>query len=148
MFVCTVATSMRASGLAAIASASRRALAWSSARRARWCSTPCKAAAALYGVERHRERLADDHDHARLLAEAIARHHFVRIDLATVQTNIVVFRLHPDGVDAATVVRRARERGVLLNAFDERTVRAVTHLDVSRRQIDRAADAITAALAG
>jgi len=37
---------------------------------------------------------------------------------------------------------------VLLNAFDERTVRAVTHLDVSRRQIDRAADAITAALAG
>jgi len=65
-----------------------------------------------------------------------------------VQTNIVVFRLHADGVDAATLVRRARDRGVLLNAFDERTVRAVTHLDVSRHQIDRAADAITAALAG
>jgi len=106
------------------------------------------AAAALYGVERHRERLADDHDHARLLAEAIARHHFVRIDLATVQTNIVVFRLHPDTVDAATVVRRARERGVLVNAFDERTVRAVTHLDVSRAQVERAADVLVAAIAG
>jgi len=106
------------------------------------------AAAALFGVAHHRERLADDHDHARRLAEALARHHHVRIDLTTVQTNIVVFRLHPDGVDGGTVVRRARERGVLLNAFDERTVRAVTHLDVSRRQIDRAADAITAALAG
>ena len=104
------------------------------------------AAAALFGVERHRERLVDDHDHARRLAEALARHPFVRIDLATVQTNIVVFRLHADTVDAATVVRRARDRGVLLNAFDERTVRAVTHLDVSRAQIDRAADAITSAL--
>jgi len=104
------------------------------------------AAAALFGIAHHRERLADDHDHARRLAEALARHHHVRVDLTTVQTNIVVFRLHPDGVDAAALVRRARERGVLLNAFDERTVRAVTHLDVSRAQIDRAADAITSAL--
>jgi len=104
------------------------------------------AAAAMFGVEHHRERLADDHDHARRFAEALARHHSVRVDLTTVQTNIVVFRLHSDAIDAATLVRRARERGVLLNAFDERTVRAVTHLDVSRAQIDRAADAITAAL--
>ncbi|MBV9890253.1 MAG: low specificity L-threonine aldolase, partial [Rhizobacter sp.] len=105
------------------------------------------AAAALFGVEHHRKRLADDHEHARRLAEALARHRHVRIDLSTVQTNIVVFRLHRDSLDAATLVRRARDRGVLLNAFDERTVRAVTHLDVSRSQIDRAAEAITAALA-
>ena len=59
----------------------------------------------------------------------------VELDLATVQTNIVVFRLAPGAPDAATLVARARERGVLLNAFAVRTVRAVTHLDVSAQQV-------------
>jgi threonine aldolase len=97
------------------------------------------AAAALHGVAHHRERLADDHAHARLLAEALAPRPQVELDLAGVQTNIVVFRLRDGAVDAPTLVRRARERGVLVNAFDARTIRAVTHLDVSRAQAERAA---------
>ena len=105
------------------------------------------AAAALFGVEHHRARLADDHANARRLAEALAANPLVRLDLATVQTNIVVFHLHPDAVDAATVVQRARERGVLVNAFDARTIRAVTHLDVSAAQVARAAEVIAALLA-
>jgi threonine aldolase len=64
----------------------------------------------------------------------------VILDLATVQTNIIVFSLAPDAPDAATIVARARERGVLVFAFTPRMVRAVTHLDVSREQCERAAD--------
>ena len=97
------------------------------------------AAAALHALDHHRERLADDHRHARRLAEALAGSPAVHIDLATVQTNIVVFRLAAGAPDAATLVAQARQRGVLLNAFAARTVRAVTHLDVSAAQVDRAA---------
>lgn len=98
------------------------------------------AAAALHGLDHHLVRLADDHRHARLLAEALAGSAAVRLDLATVQTNIVVFHLAEGAPDAATVVARARERGVLLNAFGARTVRAVTHLDVSEAQVRTAAE--------
>ena len=59
--------------------------------------------------------------------------------MSTVQTNILVFHLEPGALDAPALVARARERGVLLNAFSERTARAVTHLDVSRAQVDHAA---------
>jgi threonine aldolase len=105
------------------------------------------AAAALFAVEHHRARLAEDHANARRLAEALAANPLVRIDLATVQTNIVVFHLRPDAVDAATLVRRAREQGVLVNAFDARTIRAVTHLDVSAEQVARAAALLLESLA-
>jgi len=105
------------------------------------------AAAALHGVEQHRARLADDHANARRFAETLAASPRVRLDAATVQTNIVVFHLKAGAIDAATLVQRARERGVLVNAFDARTVRAVTHLDVSAEQVRRAADVLAAALA-
>jgi threonine aldolase len=98
------------------------------------------AAAALHGLDHHLVRLADDHRHARLLAEALAGSPAVRLDLATVQTNIVVFHLAEGAPDAASVVARAREQGVLLNAFGARTVRAVTHLDVSEAQVRMAAE--------
>jgi len=96
------------------------------------------AAAALHGIDHHRGRLAEDHANARCFAEALAAQRSVELDLATVQTNIVVLRLRAGAIDAATLVQRARERGVLVNAFDARTIRAVTHLDVSREQVERA----------
>lgn len=96
-------------------------------------------AAALFGVEHHRARLAEDHANARALAETLAASPVVQLDLATVQTNIVVFHLKPGAPDGATLVAKARERGVLLNAFAVRTVRAVTHLDVTAEQAQRAA---------
>lgn len=100
------------------------------------------AAAALHGVAHHRARLAGDHANARTLAEAIAPLPCVQLDLATVQTNIVVFHLAPGAPDAPTLVVRAREQGVLLNAFGPRTVRAVTHLDVDAAQVRRAGDVL------
>ncbi len=107
------------------------------------------AAAALYGLDHHRSRLADDHANARLLAEALAPLPALALDLATVQTNIVVFHLKPEpGVpDASTLVQQARAQGVLLNAFGLRTLRAVTHLDVSREQVQQAAAVLRALLA-
>jgi threonine aldolase len=97
------------------------------------------AAAGLFAIEHHRARLGEDHANARLIAERLAGHARVDIDLATVQTNIIVFRLKDGAPDAATVVERARERGVLLFPFGARTLRAVTHLDVSAGHCERAA---------
>ena len=106
-------------------------------------------AAALYALDHHLARLPEDHANARIFAERLAAGAPVRLDLATVQTNIVVFHL-PDHVpmDAPTLSARAKERGVLVNAFGARTVRAVTHLDVDRAQCVRAADELVALLAG
>jgi len=105
------------------------------------------AAAGLYALEHNRARLADDHANARLIAERLAGIAGVVLDLATVQTNIVIFRLAPDAPDAATVVARAREKGVLVSAFAARTVRLVTHLNVSREQAGHAAGALAGVLA-
>ena len=101
------------------------------------------AAAGLYALEHNLSRLAEDHENARLLAERLAGLRGVSLDLATVQSNIVIFRMEKGSPDAATVVSRAQETGVLISAFGMRTVRAVTHLDVSRQQCRRAADLLT-----
>jgi len=98
------------------------------------------AAAGLYALEHHMQRLADDHANARLIAERLAASKRVDIDLAAAQTNILVFALTSDAPDAPTVVARAKEKGVLIFAFGPRTVRAVTHLDVTREQCARAAE--------
>jgi len=97
------------------------------------------AAAGLHALDHHRTRLVEDHANARRIATVLAQHPRVDLDLASVQTNIIVFRLRADAPDAAAVVERARERGVLLFPFGARTLRAVTHLDVSAGQCERAA---------
>ncbi len=100
------------------------------------------AAAGLYALDHNVERLTEDHAHARLIGERLAANTRVRLDLATVQTNILVFGLTNDAPDGPTVVARARERGVLVFAFGPRIVRAVTHLDVDRAACEQAADVL------
>jgi len=104
------------------------------------------AAAGLYALDHHVEALAEDHANARLIAERLAGAPGVALDLATVQTNIVVFRLEPSLRDAASIVARAREAGVLVSGLGARTVRAVTHRDVSREDCERAADRLAASI--
>ncbi|TIC80952.1 GntG family PLP-dependent aldolase [Nocardioides sp. GY 10127] len=87
------------------------------------------AAAGLHALDHHVDRLADDHAHAALLAEALG------VDPADAPTNIVVAQ-RPD---APAFVARAAEAGVRISAVGPRTVRAVTHLDVSRSDAERAA---------
>jgi threonine aldolase len=98
------------------------------------------AAAGLYALDHNLARLVEDHVNAKILAERLAGLRGVRLDLATVQSNIVIFRMEEGAPDAATIVARAQEAGVLVSAFGERTVRAVTHIDVSCDQCGRAAD--------
>jgi threonine aldolase len=102
------------------------------------------AAAGLYALDHHLPQLADDHANARLIAEHLAGVAGVLLDLATVETNIVVFRLADGLPDAAAIVARAREAGVLVSALGARTVRAVTHRDVSRDDCARAAARLAA----
>ena len=108
------------------------------------------AAAGSYALAHNVDRLADDHANARLLADELLRGDDVELDLATVQTNIVVFALvERRGVpDAATFVERCRERGVLLNPFGPRVVRAVTHLDVTADDCRAAAKTMRAVADG
>ena len=97
-------------------------------------------AAGLYALDHNDERLAEDHANARRIAERLAASPRIVLDLAMVQTNIIVFGLTDDAPDAPTVVGRARERGVLIFGIGPRTIRAVTHLDVSRKQCEEAAE--------
>jgi len=98
------------------------------------------AAAGLYALDHHVSLLAEDHANARLIAERLAGLSGIALDLATVQTNIVVFQLAPGMPDAAAIVARVKEAGGLISALGPRTLRAVTHRDVGREPCRRAAD--------
>ena len=98
------------------------------------------AAGGVYALRHHVDRLAEDHAHARTLAEGLAKLPGVGLDPSTVETNIVIFEV----ADAAAAVAALLARGVRMGAMGPRTVRAVTHLDVSAAQIDRALDAARA----
>jgi threonine aldolase len=104
------------------------------------------AAAGRYALDHHMDRLVEDHANARIVAGRLSQSPRVILDPATVQTNIIVFGLAAEGPDAPTVVTRARARGVLVVAFGPRTLRAVTHLDVSRQQCERAAEILVDAI--
>jgi threonine aldolase len=95
------------------------------------------AAAGLYALDHHVERLAEDHDHAKLLAERLG------VDPATVETNMVVV----DDVPAPAVAAAAKAQGVLVGQVSDRRIRLVTHLDVDRAGIDRAAKVISQVIA-
>jgi threonine aldolase len=96
-------------------------------------------AAGLYALDHHLERLAEDHANAQLIASRLRANSRVRLAADPVETNIVIFSVADDGPDAAAVVAGARARGVFVVAFGRRTVRAVTHLDVTREQCQQAA---------
>lgn len=102
------------------------------------------AAAGLYALDHNRARLADDHANARFIAERIAGLPGIRLDLATVQSNIVIWEMDPNASDAATIVTRAKAAGVLISALGARTVRAVTHLDVDAAQCRQAGEVLAA----
>ncbi|MGP8252830.1 MAG: low-specificity L-threonine aldolase [Terracidiphilus sp.] len=100
------------------------------------------AAAGLMALEQGPKRLHDDHSNARLLAEALANTPGVNINLKSVETNIVIFRLTA-GHGAPELAARLKERGVLISAFGPDAIRLVTHLDVSRGACIDAAEALT-----
>jgi threonine aldolase len=96
------------------------------------------AAGALYAIEQHRARLAEDHRNARVFAEALQGAPGIEAPLSGVETNIV--GLTCTYIEAQELVQRAKVQGILMNVTGKRTVRAVTHLDVSESQVKRAAE--------
>jgi len=102
------------------------------------------AAAARHALAHHFERLADDHAHARLFAERVATIAGARA--LPVDTNIVNVDLTPP-VSAEDVVGAARERGLGVQAYGPHRIRAVTHLDVSRAEVEQAGEIFALAVA-
>ena len=94
------------------------------------------AAAGLIALEDMPARLPEDHDNARLLAEAVAGCRGVTVNMAEVQTNIVFFRLTAGG--APELVAKLKAEGVAASAIGTHQVRLVTHYDVSREDCERA----------
>jgi threonine aldolase len=100
------------------------------------------AAAGVVALEQMVDRLAEDHAHARLLAERLASISGVTVDQATVQTNIVNLRTQPSGLPAPAFAARLREHGVLAGARDAWTIRMVTHRHISAADVATTAEAV------
>jgi threonine aldolase len=105
------------------------------------------AAAGLYALEHNVERMGEDHKNARRFAESLLHAPGVELELATVETNIVIWELKRDvPFDAGELVSRARARGLLLHAISARRLRAVTHLDVDAAACVRAGEIVVEVL--
>ena len=104
------------------------------------------AAAGLYALEHNLPRLAEDHENARVLARGIAPLPHVSLNEEHVQSNIVIFDLDAAAPDAETFLARCAERGLDLCPFGPRRIRAVTHMDVSREQCERAVEIVAEVL--
>jgi threonine aldolase len=100
------------------------------------------AAACQYAMERHVERLAEDHANAKLLAAAIAEVPGFQLTPPEVETNLVWFAVGPPWRSARDVALKLKDAGVLVAALGPNMVRAVAHLDVTRDQCIRVAEAI------
>jgi threonine aldolase len=100
------------------------------------------AAAGLIALERMPARLHQDHANARLLAEALSTLENVVINLKTVETNIVIFRV-TGGLSAKQIVERLKVRGILTSTLGPDMIRLVTHYDVDRAACVTAAEVLT-----
>ena len=100
------------------------------------------AAAGLLALERGPRRLQEDHDNARILAERLAQAPGIRLNAAKVQTNIVIFSIKDSGLSSSEFLSRLAQRCVLAVPVDQERVRMVTHLDVTRQDMEEAANAV------
>ncbi|HKN88418.1 MAG TPA: low-specificity L-threonine aldolase [Nitrospiraceae bacterium] len=104
------------------------------------------AAAGVYALEHNIARLADDHEHATRLAQILHKIPSVTLNPAQVETNIIVFEVQDAGRTPAEIVAALKQQGVLINTIGGRRFRAVTHLNISREDIEEAGRAFTAVL--
>lgn len=103
------------------------------------------AAGALYAVDHHRERLVEDHANAARLGAGLAETEGIEVDPASVETNMVYFDVV--AMPAAIFAERCAGGGLLVLPMSSRTIRAVTHLEVSSADIDRALSTVSAIVA-
>lgn len=98
------------------------------------------AAAGIYALDHHRSRLALDHTHARILAQALAEKPWVE-EILPVKTNIVIFKVK-EPLLAIDVTERLKDKKILAIPFSQQQVRFVTHLDIREEMVDNAVKAI------
>lgn len=98
------------------------------------------AAAGIYALDNHINRLADDHHHAQTLANALSEASFVS-SVMPVETNIVLFDVKPN-YKAEQVVKALEAKGIFCNSTSTKTIRFVTHLDISTTMVDQAIEII------
>lgn len=101
------------------------------------------AAAGIYALEHNIGRLKEDHDNAKRLARKLQQIPSVSINLQHVDTNIVIFDVVNHRLSPTALLTALKQEGVLINAIGGSSFRAVTHLDVSTKQIDEAAEIFT-----
>ena len=100
------------------------------------------AAAAVYALEHHVERLTIDHENARVFADALRKIDGITLDPPDIQTNLVFFEVDPELGNAAQLSAQLKDRGIRINATGPQRLRACTHLDVTRDDALRAASAV------
>jgi threonine aldolase len=99
------------------------------------------AAAGIYALDHHLDRLKDDHSHARRLALGLSELKGVSIAPDQTETNIIIFDVITSGMTAPQVTEAMKKRGVLIHAVDKTLIRLVTHLDVSAAEIEKVIEA-------
>jgi threonine aldolase len=105
------------------------------------------AAAGIYALDHHFERLKEDHQNAKRLAVGLKEFKGVSIEPKYVETNIVIFDVANTGMTGSQVAEAMKKEGVLIHAFGRTQIRLVTHLDVSSEDIERVLKAFEKALA-
>ena len=100
------------------------------------------AAAAIYALDHHVDRLQEDHNNAKLFAEKIAQFDAFTLKFDTVDTNILFFDVAPEFGTAQSVCNTTAERGVLMHPSSQTTVRVVTHLGITRDDVLTAIDRV------
>ncbi|MEL6961464.1 MAG: threonine aldolase family protein [Pseudomonadota bacterium] len=100
------------------------------------------AAACLYALDHHIDRLGQDHENAKRLASGLAALDGISLDPSLIETNIVFFDLEPHTPSAPAIASQLLDKGVRIGAMGERRMRAVTHLDIDRDAIDFAIKAM------
>jgi threonine aldolase len=93
------------------------------------------AAAGIYALQNHVDRLKEDHLHAKQISEEIARISFVN-KMLPVETNIIIFELN-NSMPASALVSKLKEQGILCYAISPSQVRLVVHLDITKEMVDR-----------
>src|SRR5215211_2217200 len=106
------------------------------------------AAAGIYALDHHVDRLAEDHERARRLARGLAELTGIAVDADRVETNIVIFDVRGTGITGEEFSRRTERFGVRFTVLGPTLVRAVLHLDVPADGVERALSAVRAALRG
>lgn len=101
------------------------------------------AAAGLYALEHNLERMSEDHENARLLAEGLSKIDGFDVDLKRVQTNIVIADISKTGKRSIEIVEKLNQNGVLAVPFGPTRLRFVAHLDVSSEDCKEAAEIIS-----